>query len=57
MTLGASGKEQDDICQDKIDFAQTDFKYADNASNGFALVHITPTEMSVSYKGIDFTEG
>jgi hypothetical protein len=56
MTLGASGKEQDDICQDKIDFAQTNFKYADNAANGFALVHITPTEMSVSYKGIDFTE-
>lgn len=51
VTIGSSGADLYSLC----DFhgTQGDFKYAQNRYYGYALVHITPSDMKIEFKKVD----
>jgi hypothetical protein len=53
FTIGASGKATYPLCQSQYEKTQGNFKYGENAHQGFALVHVTETDFNVQIKGIE----
>jgi hypothetical protein len=53
LTIGASGKQTYPLCRDQYEKTSGNFKYGENAHNGYALVHITESEFTVQIKGVE----
>ena len=50
MTIGAGGKDFDEICTNSQ--TEANVKFAENIYYGFALVHATPEKLSIEIRGV-----
>jgi hypothetical protein len=48
-----TGRHPYDLCVSNLKSSQGNFLYGQNRYNSFGLVHVTPEEFKITYKGVE----